>query len=215
MRRILYAAVVIVLLAGVAAAQDFPKVEVFGGYSLARIGFPNDLSTALDLGVSASDITTHRFIKKGFDASFTYNATSAFGVEADFKYNSGDILSANVSVGGVSGSGQAKLSSFAFMAGPHFAARKSEAVTPFAHALFGIDRGKISGHGEAQGQSANVDFGSDTGFAMALGGGLDVKVHKNVAIRLIQADYFLTKHESESWNNVALAFGVVFRFSGK
>ena len=215
MRRILYAAVAIFLLAGVVAAQDFPKVEVFGGYSIARLGFPDDITGALDLGATLSNVETHRFLKKGFDASLTYNATSVFGIEADFRYNSGDILSANFTVEGVSATGKAKISDFAFMAGPRFAARKNEAVTPFAHALFGVDRGKLSGSGSALGQTINVDAGSDTGFAMALGGGVDVKVHKNMAIRLIQADYYLTKHEGESWNNMALAFGVVFRFGGK
>jgi hypothetical protein len=50
---------------------------------------------------------------------------------------------------------------------------------------------------------------------MAFGGGIDVNVNKAFAIRLIQADYFMAKHEDVTLNNVNLAFGVVFRLGGK
>ena len=40
MRRLLCAVFVLSLFVAVAAAQDVPKVEVFGGYALERVGFP-------------------------------------------------------------------------------------------------------------------------------------------------------------------------------
>lgn len=59
---------------------------------------------------------------------------------------------------------------------------------------------------------------SDTGFGFIAGGGIDLKVHKNIAIRPIQIDYLLGTHENGAdfnLHNLKLSFGVVFRLGGK
>jgi hypothetical protein len=48
--------------------------------------------------------------------------------------------------------------------------------------------------------------------SMVLGGGVDVAVHRNLAVRLIQADYFLTRFGGASQNNARISTGLVFRF---
>ena len=92
---ILYAAIVIVLVAGVAAAQDFPRVEIFGGYSLVRLGGSDINALAMTFGrlvlAGRTEYQNEKLLKKGFDASITFNANQYFGIEANFLYNRGDL----------------------------------------------------------------------------------------------------------------------------
>jgi len=82
-----------------------------------------------------------------------------------------------------------------YMFGPVLAAR-SDKVTPFAHALFGGASG-----------------GGTNAFAMAFGGGVDVKVAPKVAFRLIQGDWLMLRSEGyTSKKNVRISTGIVFRF---
>ena len=54
----------------------------------------------------------------------------------------------------------------------------------------------------------------DDGFAMALGGGVDVKLNDRFAIRAIQADYLRSDVFGGTTNGMRLSFGLVFRFGG-
>ena len=216
MKKALCVAFVLLCFVTLAAAQDVPKFEVFGGYGIQRLGYSDisaaDLGGIFDYYGLVGIAEAKRFMYKGFVGSFTYNATDVFGIEAEFMYNSGDILNADFDVEGTMVSAKAKYSDFAFLVGPRFALRKSEAVTPFVHALVGFDRAELSVEASALGASESQDLGSDTGLGIALGGGLDVNVTPNFSIRVIQADYYLTNHYDENMNNLALAFGAVFRF---
>jgi hypothetical protein len=62
MKRFLFAAVLMVLVCGVAVGQDFPKVEVFGGYSLLRLGISNSdldaMVTSIEEAAPAGTIIT-------------------------------------------------------------------------------------------------------------------------------------------------------------
>ena len=196
------------------AQQEYPKVEVFGGYSLEHLGLPdsdlNQLQTALeDLG--ATSVSSSKWLKEGFAGSFTYNATKSLGIEADVRWNRGTII--NTSIAGVGAS--VRFTDVPVLFGPRFTFRSGDAVTPFVHVLFGLDHASISGTGSASGQSISVGGPSSNGFGMAAGGGLDVKVTKLLAIRVIQADYYYSRPFSTNLNNFDLAFGAVFRFGGK
>jgi hypothetical protein len=82
-----------------------------------------------------------------------------------------------------------------YMFGPVISAH-SDKVTPFAHALFGGASG-----------------GGTTAFAMAFGGGVDVKEAPKVAFRLIQGDWLVFRSEGyTSKKNVRISTGIVFRF---
>jgi opacity protein-like surface antigen len=230
MKRILYAAILVVLVAGVAAAGDFPKVEIFGGYDLLKLGGSdvNDLTDyieeGLGEGLSDSSISTSKLFKKGFDASITFNVNEYFGIEANFLYNRGNLVKATATVDGDPAEFKEKGTDFAFMAGPRFTYRKNEKVTPFAHALFGVNHVKLEPSYTINGEDAidtvPDDFvsdltGTENGFGMAIGGGIDVNVNKTFAIRLIQADYFMAKVEGGTLHNINLAFGAVLRLGGK
>lgn len=85
----------------------------------------------------------------------------------------------------------------AYLFGPQLSYRKLPFVTPFVHSLFG---------------GARVNIGLQNAFAMALGGGVDVKVGLHTAVRAVQADYLMTRFGGSTQNNARLSFGLVFRF---
>jgi opacity protein-like surface antigen len=231
MKKLIFTSLFMLLISCVAVAADVPKVEVFGGYSIQRLGM-SDASSAYfpglgdvsDSGLSIFAEST-KYQKYGFNSSFTYNANSVLGLEAAFKYNTGNTLNMQIQIplyldeqSGYSSDSirvSEKYQDFAFLAGPRFAYRKNKTVTPFAHALMGFDHAKVTDSASYFGESLNVDTLKDTGFAAVVGGGIDLNVQKNFAVRLIQADYFLTKHLDQTWNNMSLSSGIVLRFGGK
>ncbi len=72
-------------------------------------------------------------------------------------------------------------------------------LRPFAEAMFGV------GHVSAS------DGKSDTSFATALGGGIDYRLFRPIAVRF-EGDYLQTRFFSTTQNSVRLSTGIVFRF---
>jgi opacity protein-like surface antigen len=96
---------------------------------------------------------------------------------------------------------------FTYLFGPRLTYRSHGNIEPFAEFLFGGAHigGTVSGFGS----------GSDNAFAMALGGGVDYKVTRSVAIRLIQGDYLYTHFGGVKQNNARIQAGIIFRFGGR
>jgi hypothetical protein len=231
MRRILWVGLAIFLITGVAAAQEFPKFEIFGGYSLLNVD-SYLLNRSFDMlqktwgAPSANSTSSNKLLNAGFDASFTYNYKSYVGIEGAFQYNTGVIFGASFwnpapsyLNPGVYYEGQDTVKDFAVLGGPRFAYRKSEKVTPFAHVLFGVDRFKGSYY-----FGGTTTESTTSGFAYMVGGGIDVKVVKKVAIRLFQIDLVRAKHklpvsgmtpDDFPLKNLHLSFGAIYRFGGK
>jgi hypothetical protein len=109
--------------------------------------------------------------------------------------------------------GNADVRHYTYMFGPEFSYRGNSKVRPFAHALFGFSKvdvqkmnvdwtrldfyyqnGNSSEYGYYYEGNVAGSF-SNTAFAMALGGGLDLNVNKQIAIRLAQIDYLPTFRE--------------------
>ena len=137
----------------------------------------------------------------GASGSIAFNANEWFGVVGDVGYYHGnpDVFGTDVSV-----------NTFSYLFGPKIAMRHNEKFTPFLQALFGGARQKTTVN-----LSGISSSGSENAFAMALGGGFDVKVANSVAIRLVQAEYVLTKFtdaDDNRQNSVRISTGVVFRF---
>jgi opacity protein-like surface antigen len=74
--------------------------------------------------------------------------------------------------------------------------------TPFAEAMVGV--GHISTGGTFPGPA-------NTSIATALGGGIDYRLIRPVALRL-EGDYVQTRFFSATQNNLRLSTGIVFRF---
>lgn len=167
----------ILLFAGIASAQDDPKVEVFGGYSY--------LHTSVGGGVPGTNFN-------GGSGSVSFNPNRWLGIVGDFGgYHTGSFAGS-----GFSGS------VISYLFGPKIAFR-GEKVTPFVQALFGGARVSSGG-------------ASLNGFATALGGGFDYNATPRIGIRVIQAEYVLTKFNFgpgfTSQNSARISTGVVFRF---
>ena len=160
--------VLCLLLSAFSAAQEFPQVEVFGGYSY--MSFAN---AAVNLN--------------GWNGAMQYNVNRTIGLKAD--------------VSGHYDTPYGALNSYSFLFGPVFSTR-IEGFTPFLHALAGANRLSTSIDG------LNV---ADTAFAMAFGGGVDIKVAHRFSVRPVQVDYLFTKHGTATHqNNVRVSAGVVF-----
>jgi hypothetical protein len=116
MRKSLYVAVGILLLVPASVfADEAPKAEVFGGYSLFHTISPEN--------------SLH-----GWNASVTGNVNSWFGVVGDF---SGHYASPSLRILTVSIPTGLERTAYCFLVGPQFAYRGSNSVVPFAHVLFG------------------------------------------------------------------------------
>lgn len=138
---------------------------------------------------------------QGWNASVAVNANNWFGVVADFSQLTSKNSEPNV---------EEKVRATTYLFGPQFSYRGSKRVTPFARVLFGA--ANIKAKAVFSNQTFQV---SDTNFSYGAGGGLDIRINKNISIRAIQADYIHTKFFTEGMHNGRLSFGVVFRFGGK
>lgn len=137
----------------------------------------------------------------GFDVSIAGNVNSWLGLVADV----GGQYSRFTDQGFTE-----RIRTHSFLFGPRISSRKNHRVTPFAHALFGVSKLKT----ETDEFGPLLSF-SDSSFAMALGGGLDVRISDRLAIRAIQLDYLRTRFFEESQQKGRLSFGLVVRFGRK
>jgi len=202
MRKYLLAAILLsLLLCGVySVAQDYPKLEIFGGYSFLHVdtgntGIPNQ-------------------IPAGFNADVTYYFFRVLGGTADFQYHKKDYGDGTPQAAcGAFPCGSASI--FNFHAGPRFKARVGKAE-PFAHALVGFTHGNLNPN---QGAVPDPDPSANT-FSTKIGAGLDYAATRHWAIRLAEANFYYTKFKQtdqfnfngqDHQNNFTLSTGVVFR----
>jgi len=89
------------------------------------------------------------------------------------------------------------LTTVTYLFGPKFSYRSKSPVTPFAHILFG---------GAHTTNSSNA-------FAMAVGGGLDLRADSNWSWRMVQAEYLFTNFNdgvTGHQHNARISTGVVY-----
>jgi opacity protein-like surface antigen len=214
MRKLLFLAVLIVGSASMAFAQttDFNKVEFFGGFSHNRVDTGID-----DSEPELSDIINEREGFNGFNTSITGNISRYVGLKGDF---SGHYKKKTIPLGGSTASFDLDSSVYNFLGGVQIKDNATDAGSfkPFAHALVGAARVRNK-----------VDFSnnfcvaifpspcvtdftdSETGFAAAIGGGIDIRVSKRVDFRAIQFDYNPTRVFDATQHNFRIGVGLVFR----
>jgi len=136
----------------------------------------------------------------GGSASLAYNFSDRIAVVGDVgAYRFGGLPSGLTST------------MYTYLFGPRYTFRKITRVTPFAQVLLGGGRLNASSGGLNAGEN---------GFSMAIGGGLDLPLRRRFSVRLIQAEYLLTRFDSTSGasatqNDVRISAGLVFRFGSK
>jgi hypothetical protein len=207
----------VTLLAKMGFSQEEPaKIELFGEYSYLRF---NPALTGLQ---------SRSFNGGGGGATFFFS--DHFGIKGELMgYGSTTWTetfqaplvvtphgtTATIPVGTYSASGDM----FTYQFGP-VVRIPWRSVTVFGETLFGGSN--TNGYGNLE---KAIDAGGGTlsisatqhPFSMAAGGGLDVNVSKNVAIRVAEVDYFLTRYtnpitSTNNQNNFRYLGGVVFRF---
>jgi hypothetical protein len=165
-------------------------------------GTASQLDVAIDYSYvranSASGLSSSNL--QGGSVSGVYNFRGHWGIVGDF--------------GGYVFTGQpAGLSAqmYTYVFGPRYNFTKSQKFVPFAQALFG--------GGRLDASRASVQAG-ENGFAMALGGGLDIGLNHRFAVRAVQAEYLMTRFPNSggvgvTQNNFRISAGLVFRFGSR
>ena len=182
-------ALCVVMLASMAAmAQDEKnKVEAYLGYSFH--------SAQTDLENDFQDFD-ERLNSHGFEGAITGNFHKYVGAKFDFSTHS---KSDGIAFGDEAFN--VKLRTNQYLGGVQFKNNLKDCPTfkPFAHVLDGVANKRITASGVfedftggGEGDIILVPFNerfTTNNFAMAIGAGLDVKVHRHVDIRLVQFDY--------------------------
>src|SRR5262245_59984030 len=190
MQKLFLIAALTLALPVIAQAQEATRTEFFAGYSYMRL---EDSPNTQDQDLNGYNVS-------GAVTVFR----KSLAIKADVSGHYGNVL--------VSITPRTDQRQTLFLFGPQFTLRKSQRIQPFAHALFGVARLTVKADG--------VPDVTDTGFAFALGGGVDLKtpLGGKVAVRLFQADYVRTKLDfagsgaSTSSNNYRISTGIVLRF---
>jgi opacity protein-like surface antigen len=165
-------------LAQAKASDDYPRFEVFAGYS--ALGANDIIIFGNNQPAGGGYAST-----AGFETSLTRNFTRHLGVKADFsahfKSTSGPLSICNPTCT-TPQERELKTRVYNFLAGPEFKARNHTRFTPFVYALGGL------AHTRAQFTTPGPTFNlllkqHHNSFAMALGGGLDLRVSKRISIR--------------------------------
>ena len=202
-KRLLFLVCVALVLSVPAMAQDAPKTEVFGGYSY----FHSDGGGSLHGWNGSVNVSLNKWLGVVADVSGHYGSESI------------NVSTAIIGVPNFSVEASADSNVHTVLVGPQASYRKDKRLTPFGHALFGLARVHEEGSATSTlpvvGTTTFSFSDSDTGFGMALGGGLDVKISRSVALRLIQADYLMTRLNGDTQNNARISVGFVFRFGTK
>ena len=197
------------LFAGAAFAQRF---EVSGDYSYFRYN------------PTIGGVPSRNW--NGGGGSVKLNFLKFLGIKGDFQgYGSSQLVwnvTAPLSVPGGTipiGTYKSNSTAFSYLFGP-VVRIPAPHIHPFAELLFGGLNSNVYSQLEnavnAGGGHINVSP-TQHPFTMAFGGGIDVAVNKTISIRLVEADYVLTRFtnpfsNTNNQNNFRYVGGVVFTF---
>ncbi len=206
MRWVLKLSLLVLFAASAVKAQDTPRFQTFVGPSYAR-----------------EDLTNIKFINGvGWHASLDGSANSWLSAVYDF---SGYYSSPKINLG-LPVPIPINASTYLYLFGPRFTYRHWQHLTPFAEALVGVGNTRFTA--ESVGLTNAV---SSTTFAGSFGGGIDYVLGRRFAIRLIEADYVVTRFREigidpvtgevsfsgprRTQNNARASMGIVLRFGSR
>jgi opacity protein-like surface antigen len=189
MRKLLLLFAILLVCAPAGFAQsDYSDWEFFVGYAHERANNGADRLDARGLIVNPNgstqraDFVSKRIPYNGVTTEVVANVHRNIGLVANFAATFANTTFDDALTGRQF---NARVSRYTLLGGPRFNWRNSSPFLPFAHALFGVTRYHADFH--------NDDFTcpdtSETAFAMALGGGLDIRANHRIDIRAIQVDY--------------------------
>jgi outer membrane protein OmpA-like peptidoglycan-associated protein len=185
--------------------MDTPKAELFVGYSYLR-------------AMPAPAAGNRLMWMNGGSTSLALNINRYLGIVGDFGAYTNSQIRFQGGYGSTVDVDNANVGAFSYLFGPRISFRNHGRVTPFVQALFGeMHANEVT--------LSNCTFSctllpSEDTFAWTGGGGLDVRVHRHFAIRIIQAEYLMTRFQdystgqTASQNDMRLSAGLVFRIGG-
>jgi len=212
--RLLLLAVLIFVCAPIGFAQggnDYHKLEVYGGFSLARTEsnvnsasftssggtqtFTNlcSAATGAEIGPNSQKFFCTRRNFNGFDGSITFNVNKYIGFKGDFTgHFKTEAFVDKFTPPGVTQTLANQEHLYNFLGGVQIKNNsKTARIKPFAHALAGVAR-------YTNRQQHTLDLFPQfnftiqdqvTSFAMKVGGGLDIRAGKRIDIRVFEFDY--------------------------
>lgn len=203
--KILFAALLLFSVAPSVFAQETPRADLFAGYSYLRS--EEETESLADLGFSG---TAARKAKdfNGWNMSVTGNFTNWFGIVADFGASYGTV-DFDFAAGGSTANLRVRNELYTLMFGPQFSARGRN-LGIFARVMAGAAR---------RNQSIDILGGKvsekNVGFAAAAGAGFDARLAAGVWVRVLQADYIITRFENDfgrkNQQHMRYSSGLLFR----
>lgn len=183
-------------LASIAAAQsDYKRFEFFAGYS----------HNQMDTGIidDEQSLRSSRNSAHGLETSMTGNVSRYVGMKFDFSahFNKRTVMFPTFPH-------KLEIDSrlYNFLGGVQVKDNASQkTVKPFAHALAGVAHSHLNSRIENFFRSTS----SDTGFAGAFGGGIDIRLSRRFDIRAFQVDYNPTKLLDGTQHNLRTGIGIV------
>jgi hypothetical protein len=170
-------------MGGTAFAQEYAKWEESVDYTFAR-GNPANVGKPFSLN--------------GGGGALVYNFNGFIGIKIDLQGYGSTTRTLNnfvvVNPEGVTtivNSGAVQSNLFTYMAGPQLRV-PAHTFKPFAEFLFGGALTNFHGNLVTATSATNVNS-SNNAFAMAAGGGFDIRINKTVSIRPFQMDYLLSR----------------------
>jgi opacity protein-like surface antigen len=206
-------AVLLLLHARGAAAQSTPpssgppKAEVFLGYSYFR-------------SVPSPAAGNRMENLNGGTASVAWNFSEHLALVGDFAGYGNDQLDLTGNSPNEPRTVDSGGTMFTYLGGPRLSFWKHQRVSPFAQVLFGGVHASSVTISNCSG-AACTPLPSQNAFAMTAGGGLDIRLTHHFAIRIVQAEYMMTRFGSvpagggSEQNDLRLSSGLVFRFGGR
>ncbi|MDR1727709.1 MAG: porin family protein [Acidobacteriota bacterium] len=177
---------VVVLLLGISSVAMAQDVPVASIFGGYSFYRCNDIASSCDL--------------HGWNAAVDFNVNKNWAVTADFDGHYGWLDQTDAQR---IANEWTDVKSHSFLFGPKYTIGSSDKVRPYLHALFGINH-------------VNPDTATvENNFAMAYGGGVDIKVNDRLSIRPAQVDYIGVRRFSEFEANVRYSGGIVLTFGSK
>lgn len=166
------------------AQNDYKKWEFFGGYSALHF---DNLAGDTD-NPNVNDVLGDRQTLRGFELAITRNFHKYVGAKFDYSLHLREDEFSRTA-----GSGTIDTTLQNFLGGIQVKNNEDDAprFKPFGHALFGVANQKI----DVDSPNLPAIFGisdfhvNETSFAMAFGGGIDIKLNERIDIRAVQIDW--------------------------
>jgi hypothetical protein len=173
--------------------------------ALSVFAVPASAQKKVDVYVGAQAVRVNPDIKQ---PNFKFdNTTDSVGVNGSVTGFVAKSVGVTGEVGATFDGGKYDSSLVTAMGGLTIQGRRDKTVQPFIRGLVGVARERAAN--EQVNPKTFLDR-SDLGLAFAAGAGVDVRVGKNVALRLVQADYLQTQILGTTQHNLRVGAGIRF-----